>query len=208
MNAKPDDKWDEWNSHGGPRYPHEKLVQFVFRNFPPEVRSAKRVLDLGCGSGVHAKFLGSEGFEVYGTDISKIGIEHTKALMSSNGLQGEFKDESVERIGYPSGFFDCVLSIGVLDCAGPGVFPSAIREIVRILKPGAIAMLIFASDADFRVCGPNQYGLHGFSDAEVSDARNTVEPQLEYFWMDRYVTTYQNKSIQQNDHLITIRRAI
>ena len=25
--------WDKWNKDGGPRYPQEKVVQFVLRNY-------------------------------------------------------------------------------------------------------------------------------------------------------------------------------
>lgn len=201
------DKWEEWNSRGGPKYPHEKVVQFTFRNFPADARSSMRVLDLGCGSGVHARFFASEGFQVYGTDISRVGVEHTTAALTKHGLRGEFKVESVERIGYRAESFDCVICVGVLDCAGPSCFAPAVSEIVRVLRPGGVAMLLFASDCDFRVQGAGEYGLHGFSDAEVAAVRPLIDGYLEHFWMDRYITTYQNKLIQQNDHLVTLRKA-
>lgn len=28
------DIWNEWNSSSGPKYPHEKVIQFCFRNYP------------------------------------------------------------------------------------------------------------------------------------------------------------------------------
>src|SRR2546426_7636787 len=56
------DIWNTWNASGGPKYPHEKVIQYCFRNFPPEQRSSVRALDVGCGGGVHTAFLAAEGF--------------------------------------------------------------------------------------------------------------------------------------------------
>ncbi len=54
------DIWNEWNNSGGPKYPHEKVIQFVFRNYPLPIseNEGRRidVLDLGCGNGVHTHF--------------------------------------------------------------------------------------------------------------------------------------------------------
>lgn len=199
-----DHKWEQWNSLGGPKYPQEKVVQFVFRNYPSEVRTKTRVLDLGCGSGVNSLFLASEGFLVHGTDISQIGIGHTSALLDRNGLRGEFKVESIDNIGYSSDFFDCVLSIGVLDCAGPKTASLAIREVIRVLKKNGKAFLCFASDRDFRVLGPNPLGLHGYSEEEVEAM--VPHEGLSLRWIDRYITTQRNQEDQQNDFLVTLQK--
>ena len=199
--------WNKWNSGGGPKYPHEKAIQFVFRTFPRSGRSQLRMLDLGCGSGVHTQFLVAEGFDAAARDISTVGVSNTLSRLASAGLTCDVAVGGVDAIDFADDTFDGVISIGVLDCAGLRVFPLAVREIVRVLKPGGTAMLVFASDADFRVQAANEYGLHGFTDAEVAEARSLVAGELEFFWMDRYITTYQNKQLQQNDHLLTLRKA-
>jgi UDP-2,4-diacetamido-2,4,6-trideoxy-beta-L-altropyranose hydrolase len=70
-------KWDLWNQSGGPKYPNEKIIQFIFRSIPKFDRPVTRVLDLGCGSGVHTEFLAAEEFETYACDISPVGIKNT-----------------------------------------------------------------------------------------------------------------------------------
>jgi len=197
-------RWNDWNNHGGPKYPHEKVVQFMFRNYPAGARSGLKVLDLGCGSGVHARFLAAEGFEVYGTDISPVGIRNSAALLKEHGLHGSLKVEGIDQIGFPDGHFDCVLSIGVLDCAGPAVASRAVGEIVRVLKAGGKALLCFASDSDFRVRGENPLGLHGYNDAEVDALLPTRG--LSIRWIDRYITTQKNRAEEQNDYLITLQK--
>lgn len=140
--------WDGWNETGGPRYPHAKVIQFCLRNYPPEARGATRALDLGCGSGVNSRFLAEQGFQCWGTDISPVGIANTQRLLQAHGLRAECQVAPIDRQPFADGAFDLVISIGVLDSAGPESAPSAIAEIRRLLRPGGRALLVFASDAD------------------------------------------------------------
>ncbi|NEO67393.1 MAG: class I SAM-dependent methyltransferase, partial [Moorea sp. SIO4G2] len=88
--------WNIWNESGGPKYPQEKVIQFCFRRFYPEIRSETKVLDLGCGSGVHCIFLAREGFQVTGTDISEIGVANTKEKLITLGLKADIYVEAAD----------------------------------------------------------------------------------------------------------------
>jgi cyclopropane fatty-acyl-phospholipid synthase-like methyltransferase len=198
--------WNTWNSGSTPNYPHEKVVQFIFRTFPRKKREHVRLLDLGCGSGVHTQFLASEGFDVVARDLSPVGVANTLARCAAVGCPADVAVGTVDAINAPDESFDGVVSIGVLDCAGPAVLSAAIGEVTRVLRPGGTALLILASDTDFRVSGPNPLGLYGFTDAEVKAVRAQVIDKLGYFWLDRYITTYQDKTLQQNDHLLTLHK--
>lgn len=205
MTSNPQRHWDDWNRTGGPRYPKEKVIQFMLRRFPDRAaRAGQRVLDLGCGSGVHTLFLAREGFDAYGSDISPVGVANTRARLGDAGCTAALRVGSVDAIAWPDNHFDTLICIGVLECAGPNLLAPALRDIVRVLKPGAPALLVFASDLDFRLSDGNVLGLHGFSDAEVREAARGVEGQLSTFWMDRYITTYENQRIQQDEHLVTL----
>ena len=193
-----------WNRGGGPAYPHEKVVQFVFRHFPLVVRAQKRFLDLGCGSGVHTVFLARERFQVCGVDISPVGLEHTRRRLAIEGLSADLNIGSVEAVALPDASVDAVISVGVLDCAGPNLFAPALSELGRVLRPGGRAMLLFASDTDFRVAAAGNTGLHGFTQSEVEHALSPLQSMYSEVFMDRYITTYRNREIEQNDHLITL----
>jgi 2-polyprenyl-3-methyl-5-hydroxy-6-metoxy-1,4-benzoquinol methylase len=198
--------WDEWNATGGPKYPHNKVVQFLFRLHPnlAERRSLK-ALDLGCGGGVHTEFLAREGVSVFATDLSNAAIEMTSKRLLKAGLTASgLKRGSVEAIDAPDDFFDIVLCIGVLECVYSSLIGLCLSEIVRVLRSNGSAMLIFASNHDFRVLGENPYNLHGFTDEEVHQATNTLSSKLKYAWIDRYITTYRNQKMQQHEHLITL----
>lgn len=202
MGKKIIEKWNNWNAVNSPKYPHEKVIQFFFRNFPKEVRTSKRVLDLGCGSGVHTIFLAEEGFIVSATDISEKGVENTKnKLLAKKLIVENLKQESISAISFPEDYFDVVFSVGVFDAAGIEETKKAVPLISKILKSGGIGFFIFASESDFRLQN-NEYNLYGYSENEVK----AIFCDPNYFrevWVDRYITTYQNNLIQQNDFIIT-----
>jgi SAM-dependent methyltransferase len=203
-----DDLWDDWNRAGGPQYPHNKVVQFLLRRYPDaSLRSSVDVLDLGCGSGVHVHFLAAEGFRAHGSDISPVGVDNTRNRLASAGLAPTgLHVGSVDRIDAVDASFDAVISVGVLECAGLERFAPALHEIARVLRPGGAAMLLFASDRDFRVLGANPLGLHGFSDEEVGSALASL-PQAAYrSLIDRLTSTYDGNESAQDEHIVTLQR--
>ncbi len=200
--------WDEWNRGGGPKYPHGKVVQFLFRRYPGSgSRSSVDVLDLGCGSGVHMVLLASEGFRAHGRDISPVGVANTTQRLAAASLQpASLRVGGVDRIDTDDGSFDALFSVGVLDCAGPDVFLPALRESVRVLRPGGAAMHIFATDRDFRLQN-NTLGIHGFSDDEVRRAIALLPDDGHVTTLDRLTSTYDGGATVQDEHIVTVRRS-
>lgn len=98
--------WDGWNASDGPKYPHEKVFQFIFRRFPTKVaRERATALDLCCGGGVHNLFLVSEGFNTFVADISPICVINTLAPFQSSGLQGIVAEGMAQSINYSDASF-------------------------------------------------------------------------------------------------------
>jgi len=199
--------WDEWNRRAAPEYPHEKAVQFILRGFPRDGRAGRRVLDLGCGTGRHCLFLAREGFSVTGRDISPVAIAAATALLEAQGFEADLAVAGIDAPRVAPESCDAVLCIGVVDAAGPGAAAPAFAAAVEALRPGGAALFLFASDADFRVRGENPMRLHGYGEAEVLAAAAALGDRVAKFWMDRYITTYQNRASEQNDHLVTLVRA-
>lgn len=196
--------WNQWNQSGGPKYPTEKIIQFVFRNFPAEVRPYTKVLDLGCGSGANTVFLAIEKFQVFGTDISEVGITNTSQRLAELNLTAELRLECLEEISFPDNFFDLVISCGVFECAGLNATQKAVQQVVRVLKPGGKGFFLFASNSDYRIMQDNPLNLHGFSVEELEETFSKLKLSLLY--TDRYITTFQNQAFQTNDFLITIQK--
>ncbi|MFN4796869.1 MAG: class I SAM-dependent methyltransferase [Pseudanabaena sp.] len=197
-------KWDQWNQSSPPKYPHNKVIQFVLRNFPTSIRATTKVLDLGCGSGANTVFLANEGFKVFASDISSDGINNTQKQLSNMGLTAELRVESIDEISFPKEYFDLVISCGVFECAGFEPAKDAIAKIADVLKPRGKGFFLFASDVDFRVEQDNLLGLHGYSHKEIE----LIFHQYDWstLFIDRYITTFQNQSLQSNDFLITVEK--
>lgn len=192
--------WEDWNSGGGPRYPHEKVVQFCFRNYPAAVRPQTRALDLGCGGGVHTLFLATEGFAVTACDISENGVRCTREALRARGLPGEVTVCPMQDISYPPHSFDLILCVAVLGAAGPEAAAGALDRLTAICRPGARAFFLFEADDDFHA-GPNEQEIHGFSRAEVEDL---FLPRFPKVWIDEHTSTYENGRLFQKDWLVTV----
>ncbi|MCS6775824.1 MAG: class I SAM-dependent methyltransferase [Chloroherpetonaceae bacterium] len=196
--------WDEWNRHRSPKYPHEKVIQFCFRHYPPEVRGQTRVLDLGCGSGTNTVFLAAEGFITTGVDLSPVGVASAQQKLQEAGLQACLQVADVgEELDFPSQSFHLILCVGVLECVDPETAARAVRSAHRLLCPGGRGLFLFASDRDFRVLSNPPLVHHGYTRAEVEQIFRLNFQQV---WIDRYVTTYRGGQIEQYDWLVTLER--
>lgn len=95
-----------------------------------------KVLDLGCGIGLHAIDLAKCGYRVWGLDISPAAIK----LASKNAKEAKvginFTVGSMKRkLPFKSSFFDGVVCFRVLNHGTKSEIRSVVNEIYRILKP-------------------------------------------------------------------------
>ena len=75
-------------------------------------RGAKRVLDLGSGTGRHVVYLAQKGFDVYGLDISETGVGETRKWLEKEGLTAKVSVHDItKKLPFKDGFFDAVISI-------------------------------------------------------------------------------------------------
>lgn len=95
------------------------------------VRS-KKVLDLGCGTGIYSKILKKEGAKVKGIDISEKEIE----VARRENPYIEFKIGNAEKLPYQDEEFDIVLAALVMEYFNS--WNKVLREIRRILKKKGI----------------------------------------------------------------------
>ena len=90
----------------------------------------KRVLEIGCAKGFLIQELQKRGIEAYGVDISEYALSQ-----ANPGIKPFLKRCQVpeERIPYPDGFFDLVISLETVEHLHHPEM--AIIEISRLLKP-------------------------------------------------------------------------
>lgn len=107
-----------------------------------KINSAKRILDLGCGTGRHVVYFAKQGFEVYGLDASPEGIRLTQAWLDEVGERAVLCQQDMrEPLPYPDQFFDALISIQVIHHAKLAEIKAVIQEVFRILKPGGFLFI-------------------------------------------------------------------
>jgi SAM-dependent methyltransferase len=91
------------------------------------------VVDLGCGSGIWARALVDEGFDVLGVDISAAMLEIARERVP----EGTFVQASLFDVGLPP----CAAITSIGECAGYAFDPSSGREALAALLTRAHAAL-------------------------------------------------------------------
>lgn len=104
--------------------------------------NGKRVLDVACGGGAWLDLLRRRGAIIAGVDISDKAISFCQNMFS----EGEFAVSPAESLPFPDGAFDLVTCLGSLEHFGDK--PAALREMLRVTKPGA-KILVLVPNADF-----------------------------------------------------------
>lgn len=101
-----------------------------------------RVLDLGCGPGdLTAGFRAEPRLHVVGLDLSAAALRQFRAG-TADGPAAALVRASVYELPFPDGTFDAVVSFGYASAAS---YTGAEWEVARVLRPGGVAVVDFAS---------------------------------------------------------------
>lgn len=104
------------------------------RIIPFEAIRGRRVLEIGCGMGLHSEHLVRAGAELTTIDISPTSVEATTRRMQLKGLTADVRQMDAQTLEFPDGTFDFVWSWGVIHHSA--MTGRIVREIHRVLKPG------------------------------------------------------------------------
>jgi len=103
---------------------------------------AKKVLDLGFGSGRHTFYLAEKGFTVHGIDISREGLRLTKSWLKKKNLKADLKIGNIyDKLPYSDDFFDAIISIQVMHHSRIENIRELIKEMVRVLRPSGLVFV-------------------------------------------------------------------
>ena len=132
--------------YDGPRGNNELIQRMrvtLWDTVSREVPAGRRLLDLGCGTGIDAFEFASRGYEVLASDWSPQMVERTRARAAAAGLEQrvEAKHVGIHQLDQIDDRFDAVYSnFGPLNCA-PDLNAVA-TQCERLLRPGGL--LIFS----------------------------------------------------------------
>lgn len=118
------------------RAPSRQIIELV-----PLLKEyhVEKILDHGCGTARHVKFLSEEGFFVVGTDNSHEALQIAKE--SLNNLSAVLIDCDMSTIPLEDNYFGAIISSQVIQHARRDKREAAISEMIRTLKPGGLLFL-------------------------------------------------------------------
>lgn len=141
-------KWDTIykNQKWDIEFPERTVQDFYRYHLPPKPKNFK-ILDVGCGHGVHSLYLQKKGFKVYGIDSSATALKLAKKRLGIK-KKGILKKCSFEKISFPDNYFDGIISIGVLYYGSYKQLKKGVEEIYRLLKPNSLARIYLKTKKD------------------------------------------------------------
>ena len=108
-----------------------------------------RVLDLGCGSGRHARAFAQLGFDVWACDADVENVAATREALDDlvDDAETRVTQARPDALGYPDDHFDWVVAYGPYDGAETaGALFDRIAETKRVLKMGAWVIAALSLD--------------------------------------------------------------
>lgn len=112
----------------------------------PQLLSANRVLDIGCGTGTFAVLLKKRypKIEVIGLDPDQRALARAKGKTQTAGVSIHFDQGFADELQYESGSFDVVFSSFMFHHLEAKDREKTLREVHRVLRPeGAFYLLDF-----------------------------------------------------------------
>jgi 2-polyprenyl-3-methyl-5-hydroxy-6-metoxy-1,4-benzoquinol methylase len=122
------------------REPFDRLIPF-------DRLRGKRVLEIGCGMGLHTELMTRHGADVTAIDLTPTAVEATTRRLALRGLTARVQQADAERLPFDDRSFDFVWSWGVIHHSSRTA--RIVRHIARVLTP----------DGECRVMVYNREGM-------------------------------------------------
>ena len=104
--------------------------------------AGKDVLEIGCGTGVHARLLAEAGARLTAVDLTPTAVELTRQRLALAGLDADVREADAESLPFADASFDFVWSWGVVHHSE--ATDRVLAEIARVLRPGGrLALMVY-----------------------------------------------------------------
>lgn len=114
------------------------------RIIPFDAITGKKVLEIGCGMGLHTELMARAGAEVTALDISPKSVAATKARLALKGLTADVREVDAETLDIQNEY-DLIWSWGVIHHSSRT--GRVLRNLYGALKPGAqLRFMVYSLD--------------------------------------------------------------
>jgi SAM-dependent methyltransferase len=124
----------------------DELVAFIVETL--DLRPGDRLLDLGCGSGVHALRLAQRGIQVVGLDIAPSLVEYATNLVSESNVTGatfvvgDMRNPQAALGALAARGFKAIIILGMsFGFLGEAADRQVLENVERLLIPGSQLLL-------------------------------------------------------------------
>ncbi len=132
------------------------MLTVDFRRLP--ISPGTRLLDLGCGAGLHAFEAARRGAQVVALDTDRGELDQVSAIAAAMAEAGEIPagadiraaSGDATRMPFADGTFDIVIASEVMEHIPAD--QAAIREVARVLRPGGTAAVTVPAWLPERIC--------------------------------------------------------
>ncbi len=126
-----------------PRYQTTAAPNASVAEWAATLPAGAYVLDVGCGIGRHALYLGERGFRMAGIDVSPTGVSTTQQVCAERGIAFDGNVAPMTAIPWEDMTFDAALSTSTISHNRLADIQKTLDEIWRVLKPGGTLLVDF-----------------------------------------------------------------
>lgn len=123
---------------------------------------AGRVLDIGCGTGENALYLGERGYPVVGIDWAPRAIAKARAKAGERHVSARFEVADALDLAVPPQLFDTILDCGLFHVFSDDERIRYRQSLARVLRTGGTYFMMCFSDRQ-----PGDWGPRRVTQAEI-----------------------------------------
>jgi ubiquinone/menaquinone biosynthesis C-methylase UbiE len=129
-------------------------VMSVVKSLP----AARKLLDVGCGTGQLVLAAAASGLTAEGVDFSAQMIAHCEENKAMHGRAAQFRCGSFFDLAWPEADYDVISAQGFIEYVSPNQMEAFFEQCQRMLKPGG-ALVVGSRNRLFNVVSMNEFSV-------------------------------------------------
>jgi len=186
--------WEEYYSvlHQLPDWLKKPVPFIVDSLYLLKEHGARIFLDLGCGMGRNSIYLGEEGFDVVGVDLSRSALKKAKAWSKIKEIPNmTVLRASMTQLPFIRQTFHAVVSVSVIHHALKKDIQKTTREIHNVLKDNGLFIANLLSTKDYRYGSGEKLENETFKVLEKFEGKQFQE--VHHFFSKKEILTLLTK---------------